>query len=393
MPWLRWLSGRELPLPAAAELQARPMDRPFKEFLEALHDFLCMARNRKQSLVIRYFLEIIIRRSDLCDDGSILVLAGANDSAAHDTLLVWSLADDHINSLEELRRNLRSLPVNDGIASMALRKRAPEYAAQAEQHPAFHFLQGETGTGIGAMYCVPILCSDCGGEPFGVAAFHNAKGSAEFDAQTLRKMDLAVKALEAMLLASPLKLVDRDQVFIVHGRNEQVRNELVDLLKREKVRSVVVQSKARTGADLLATIEEQIRSCVAGFILLTPDDEGRLYQFGHCLSQRARQNVIFEAGFLTALFRSTGRICFVKQGDLEIPSDLNGLLMETYRERIDEERIRAVLRRWRFKVSSADPAPDPAAPPEPPADPGTNGAAPTSRQETPPGVSPSGTAA
>jgi hypothetical protein len=56
--------------------------------------------------------------------------------------------------------------------------------------------------------------------------------------------------------------------------------------------------------------------------------------------------VIFEAGFLTALFRKTRRVCFVKEGDLEIPSDLNGLLMETYTGNLDEERIRSVLVLW-----------------------------------------------
>jgi predicted nucleotide-binding protein len=361
-----------------------------KPFLEALHDFLCMARNRRQALVIRYFLEIIIRRSELCQDGSILVLAAENECDDRGSLLVWSLDDDHVNSLEELRRNRRSLPLNDGIASMALRKRAPEYAPLAEEHPAFRFLPGESTTEIGEIYCVPILSSECGGEPFGVAAFHNRKGSnRRFDEQARLQMDLAVKALEAMLIASPLKLVDRQQVFIVHGRNERVRAELEALLQREKIRSVVVQAKARTGADLLATIEEQIHSCIAGFILLTPDDEGRLYQFGHCLRQRARQNVIFEAGFLTALFRRTGRVCFVKEGDLEIPSDLNGLLMETYGERIDEERIQAVLQRWGLTVASPAPGPDPAAGPGSlPADQSANGAAPAEWQQAAAGGEP-----
>jgi hypothetical protein len=44
-------------------------------FYEFLYDFVCIARNRKAALVIRYFLEIIIKRSPLCETGSILVLA------------------------------------------------------------------------------------------------------------------------------------------------------------------------------------------------------------------------------------------------------------------------------------------------------------------------------
>ena len=342
-----------------------------ESFYEFLHDFVCMARNRKAALVIRYFLEIIIKRSPLCETGAILVLAADQNGSSKEmnTLLVWR-DDDDVNSLEELRnrKDNRQLPINDGIAAMAFRKRAPEYAPLAEKHHSFKFSTDPAGkekttTDIGPIYCVPIILSDNGGEPFGVAAFQNTKKSigntktcaeenkkqtyaSEFTDEDRLKMRLAVKTLEAMLLCSPRKLVDYKQVFIVHGRKEKIRDELVKFLKEKGIGSVVIQAKARTGGDLLSTIEDQINSCMAGFILLTPDDEGRLYQYGEQPRLRPRQNVIFEAGFLTALFRKTRRVCFVKDGDLEIPSDLNGMLMETYTGNLDEDRIRSVLVLW-----------------------------------------------
>jgi predicted nucleotide-binding protein len=328
-----------------------------KSFYEFLYDFVCMARNRKSALVIRYFLEIIIKRSPLCETGSILVLAAdrSGSSKEMNTLLVWTENDD-VNSLEELREKNRRLPIDDGIAAMAFRKRAPEYAPLAEKHHSFRFPTDSTGqkkpTDIGPIYCVPIILSDSGGEPFGVVAFQNTKKYDEenkrqmFTDEDRLKMRLAVKTLEAMLLCSPRKLVDFKQVFIVHGRNAKIREELVKFLNEMGIGSVVIQAKARTGGDLLSTIEDQINSCMAGFILLTPDDEGRLYEYGQQPRLRPRQNVIFEAGFLTALFRKTRRVCFVKEGDLEIPSDLNGLLMETYTGNLDEERIRSVLVLW-----------------------------------------------
>ena len=161
-------------------------------------------------------------------------------------------------------------------------------------------------------------------------------------------MDIAVKTLEAMLSLTPLskRLVPKEKVFIVHGRNKIVLSDLQNLLENEKIDYVVIQSLARTGQDLLTFIENRIRDRVAGFILLTPDDEGRLYQFGEPLRQRARQNVIFEGGYLMALFRGTNRVCFLQQGDLEIPSDLNGLLMERFEERIDPSRIKLTLQNW-----------------------------------------------
>jgi len=328
-----------------------------ESFYEFLLDFMCMARNRKSSLVIRYFLEIIIMRSPICETGSILVLAAdrSGSSKEMNTLLVWTENDD-VNSLEELRKENRHLPIDDGIAAMAFRKRAPEYAPLAEKHHSFRFSTDSTGqkktTDIGPIYCVPIILSDSGGEPFGVVAFQNTKKYAKennkqmFTDEDRLKMRLAVKTLEAMLLCSPRKLVDYKQVFIVHGHNDTIREELEKFLDEKGIRSVVIQAKARTGGDLLSTIEDQINSCMAGFILLTPDDEGRLYKYGEQTRLRPRQNVIFEAGFLTALFRKTRRVCFVKEGELEIPSDLNGLLMETYTGNLDEKRITSVLVMW-----------------------------------------------
>jgi len=117
-----------------------------ESFYEFLLDFVCMARNRKSSLVIRYFLEIIIKRSPLCETGSILVLAAdrSGSSKEMNTLLVWTENDD-VNSLEELREKNRQLPIDDGIAAMAFRKRAPEYAPLAERHHSFRFSTDSTG--------------------------------------------------------------------------------------------------------------------------------------------------------------------------------------------------------------------------------------------------------
>jgi hypothetical protein len=91
-----------------------------------------------------------------------------------------------------------------------------------------------------------------------------------------------------------------------------------------------------------------------GFVLLTPDDEGRLFKFGEPMRQRARQNVIFEGGYLTALFRRKNRICFLQKGDVEVPSDLNGLLMERFPERIDAGRILLTLGEWGLGSTPSD---------------------------------------
>lgn len=60
-------------------------------------------------------------------------------------------------------------------------------------------------------------------------------------------------------------------------------------------------------------------------VLLTPDDEGR--PKGGELEPRARQNVLLELGyFIGRLGRA--KVCALKRGELEIPSDFTGVVWE-----------------------------------------------------------------
>jgi predicted nucleotide-binding protein len=328
------------------------MTRVPKHFHDALHDFFCMARDRPQALVLRFFLEQVICHSDLCQGGAIFVNVPDTLKEGRGHLKLWDLTTDveAIHSLVEEPQGEVHLPSDQGISTVAFRKRSPEFAPIAKDHPQYWWPEDCSQTDVyadGPFYAVPIQSLDRRQrrEPFGVVTFQNG-ASQPMDETALKNMDLAVKALEAMMSISPKKLVDDKKVFIVHGRHKQHREELEKILEVELLDPVVIQSMARTGSDLLGFLEDKIRNCLAGFILLTPDDEGRFYEFGQELRQRARQNVIFEAGYLTALFRDTNRICFLKKGNLEIPSDLSGLLMETFAEAVDPKRIHLTLQQW-----------------------------------------------
>ena len=352
------------------------MPRPQKHFHDALHDFFCMARDRPQALVLRFFLEQVICHSDLCQGGAILVNVPDHLREGRGHLKLWDLTTDveAIKSLIAEPQGEVHLPSDQGISTVAFRKRSPEFASIAKDHPQYWWPEdsGEKDVyAAGPFYAVPIRLMDRRErkEPFGVVTFQNEAGKT-MDKTTLKNMDLAVQSLEAMMSLSPRKLVDDKKVFVVHGRNKLHREELEKILKDEELDPVVIQSMARTGSDLLGFLEDKIRNCLAGFILLTPDDEGRLYEYGEDLRQRARQNVIFEAGYLTALFRDTNRICFLKKGNLEIPSDLSGLLMETFAEAVDPKRIHLTLQQWGIANPKLYPELAPLAIPQPQSAPG-----------------------
>lgn len=325
--------------------------RPRKPFERSLFDFMSMSRGRSHRLILRYFLEQIIERGNICEQGSILVF---NPEA--EKLKLYDKANN-INSINNFPS--KDFDVNDGLAGLVFRKAEPEFVLDTAAHPEF---QPVSGQDIHTIYCLPIML-DHQQEPFGVVSFHNSKAGGAINDCSRQYMHISVKTLEAMLSLAPLsqRLVPQEKVFIVHGRNKAALEELENLLKNEVIDYVVIQSLARTGQDLLSFIEERIKDCVAGFILLTADDEGRLYQFGECMRQRPRQNVIFEGGYLMALFRGTNRVCFLRQGDVEIPSDLNGLLMEHFEEHLEPERIKLTLRQWGLKGLSGAGEPKPPA--------------------------------
>jgi predicted nucleotide-binding protein len=333
--------GKSLP-------QRRLPLKPEKPFENALYDFMCMSKGESQSLMIRYFLEQVIEHSDLCDQGSILVYSPRSGKSESDGGSL-KLIDRATNANSLIDFPGADFKVDQGLAGLVFRKRVPEFAPYADAHPDFIPIEKQD---IGAIYCLPIILVTQQ-PPFGIVSFHNSRAStAEIGDDTRLRMRIAAKALEAVLPQAPIPLVPQEKLFIVHGHNEMFLRELAQVLESEDVPYVVVQTFARTGQDLLGFIENRIRGCVAGFVLLTADDEGRLYRFGEPLRQRARQNVIFEAGYLTALFRRTNRICFLQQGDLEIPSDLNGLLMEQVDTHVDRERIILTLEEWGIATKS-----------------------------------------
>ena len=73
-----------------------------------------------------------------------------------------------------------------------------------------------------------------------------------------------------------------------------------------------------------------------GIVLLTPDDMGYSKAAGHEQARpRARQNVVLEMGMLiSAIGRQN--VAILKKGDLEIPSDADGILRIQFESHVKE---------------------------------------------------------
>lgn len=114
------------------------------------------------------------------------------------------------------------------------------------------------------------------------------------------------------------KMKMKEKVFIIHGKNNELKREVQLLLERVGIEGIVLHEKADRGRTIIDKLIEEAEHAIYAIAILTPDDVVDS-EF------RARQNVYVEAGyFLGKLGKS--RVLLLKLGNIEIPSDLQGIL-------------------------------------------------------------------
>lgn len=119
------------------------------------------------------------------------------------------------------------------------------------------------------------------------------------------------------------------QVFIVHGHDEltklHAKNYLQNTLHLPE--PVILREQPSQGRTIIEKLEEYADRARIVFVLLTPDDPIVKPDAPEDQKKRARQNVIFEMGyFLGKLGRRNGRVLLLHKGEVELPSDVNGVV-------------------------------------------------------------------
>jgi predicted nucleotide-binding protein len=118
------------------------------------------------------------------------------------------------------------------------------------------------------------------------------------------------------------------KIFIVHGHDEGPKYAVTRFVERLGFEAIILHEQASQGKTVIEKIEAHADVGFA-IVLLTPDDFGGAQ--GEDRKNRARQNVILELGFFVGkLTRS--RVCALKRGDIEVPSDFGGVVYVTYDE-------------------------------------------------------------
>lgn len=119
--------------------------------------------------------------------------------------------------------------------------------------------------------------------------------------------------------------VSDGEVFIVHGHGEAHLHSLARLVKTLTGRDpVILREQPNQGRTIVEKFETHAARCSFALVLLTADDIGRAVDDSK-EQARARQNVVFEAGYFVGLLGRANVVLLYEEG-VELPSDLSGVL-------------------------------------------------------------------
>ena len=129
---------------------------------------------------------------------------------------------------------------------------------------------------------------------------------------------------EALTPDKPKIPMDKSKVFIVHGHDEAAKEAAARFVEKIGLEAIILHEQASSGKTIIEKIEANSNVGFA-IVLYTPCDEGAPKGKKDHLKPRARQNVVFEHGYLMA---KIGRknVCPLVKGDLETPTDISGIV-------------------------------------------------------------------
>jgi predicted nucleotide-binding protein len=125
----------------------------------------------------------------------------------------------------------------------------------------------------------------------------------------------------------PVVARNKRNVFIVHGRDNEAKQEVSRFIENIGLKAIILHEQANSGMTIIEKIEHYAGEADFALVLYTPCDQGRGYHEKkmHPPKDRARQNVVFEHGYLMA---KLGRenVCALVKGTIETPNDISGVV-------------------------------------------------------------------
>ena len=127
-------------------------------------------------------------------------------------------------------------------------------------------------------------------------------------------------------LQSEKMVKEKNKVFIVHGHDNETKQEVARFIESIGLETIILHEQASRSMTIIEKIEHYSSEANFAIVLYTPCDKGRGAKETNVPARdRARQNVVFEHGYLMA---KIGRenVCALVKGEIETPSDISGVV-------------------------------------------------------------------
>lgn len=120
-------------------------------------------------------------------------------------------------------------------------------------------------------------------------------------------------------------VMDNKKVFIVHGHDNEAKQELARVLEKSGFEAIILHEQPNSGKTIIEKIECYTDVGYA-IVLYTECDKGRDKSVPvEQEKNRARQNVVFEHGYLIAKL-GRDHVCALVKGEIETPGDISGVV-------------------------------------------------------------------
>ncbi len=118
--------------------------------------------------------------------------------------------------------------------------------------------------------------------------------------------------------------IDTSQIFIVHGHDDEAKIKAARFVEKIGFKPIILHEQASSGKTIIEKIEEY-SNVGFGIVLYTPCDLGGKKTETPTYNNRARQNVVFEHGYLMGKI-GRDKVCALVKGDVETPNDISGVV-------------------------------------------------------------------
>jgi predicted nucleotide-binding protein len=138
--------------------------------------------------------------------------------------------------------------------------------------------------------------------------------------------DLLPPAKVDEVLTARAPSLSNKRVFIVHGHDELIKTKVARFVEKLGYEAIILHEMANKGMTIIEKFEANTDVGFA-IVLYTGDDQGNTAKAAADgnLNARARQNVVFEHGYLLAKLTRSNVVALVSKG-VELPSDIHGVV-------------------------------------------------------------------